>query len=147
MPLSVGEKLGLYEILAPTGVAPPKGLERGPMKLADAMFAAILMNLLSSPASAAATCESLTSFSLPETTIALAQTVAPGEFAWPHAFVGRKGCLFQPCRFQTSREIPPPERHRQPTDPPFRRFHEYPRSVAESMMRHLAGRFTRVPTA
>lgn len=64
------------------------------MRLLGVIFAVILMN---SSAYAEKTCENLSSLPLPETTITLAQTVAPGEFAWPHDFVGRKGCLFQPC--------------------------------------------------
>jgi hypothetical protein len=46
------------------------------MKLADVVFATILMNMLSSQAFAGATCESLASLSLPDTTITVAQTVA-----------------------------------------------------------------------
>jgi Tannase and feruloyl esterase len=67
------------------------------MKLPDVMLAAILMNMLDAPASPAATCESLSSLSLPETTITVAQTVAPGAFALPKDFVGAKNCWFQPC--------------------------------------------------
>jgi len=48
------------------------------MKLFGVTFAAMLMTLPSPLASAAATCESLSSLSLPETTITIAQTVAPG---------------------------------------------------------------------
>ena len=55
------------------------------MKLADVVFAAILMNLLSSRASAGATCESLASLSLPDTTITVAQTVAAGALRLPTA--------------------------------------------------------------
>ena len=55
-----------------------KTLKGGPVKLADVVFAAILMNMLSSQASAGATCESLASLSLPDTTITVAQTVAAG---------------------------------------------------------------------
>jgi hypothetical protein len=51
------------------------------MKLFGVTFAAMLMTLPSPLASAAATCESLSSLSLPETTITIAQTVAPGGFA------------------------------------------------------------------
>ena len=67
------------------------------MKLLGVISAAMLGIVLNSPVFAAATCESLSSLSLPETTITIAQTVAPGHFAWPHDFVGWKGCLFQPC--------------------------------------------------
>ena len=67
------------------------------MKLPDAMFAAILMNMLSSPLLAAATCENLSSLSLPDTTITMAQTVAPGAFALPQDFAGSASCWFQPC--------------------------------------------------
>ena len=67
------------------------------MKLPDVMFAAILMNTLSAPASGAATCESLSSLSLPETRITMAQTVALGTFVLPQDFVGAKTCWFQPC--------------------------------------------------
>jgi len=55
------------------------------MKLADAVFAAILMNMLSSEASAGATCESLASLSLSYTTITVAQTVAAGSLRLPTA--------------------------------------------------------------
>jgi hypothetical protein len=64
-------------------VAIPQDLERGPVKLADVVFAAILMNMLSSQASAGATCESLASLSLPDTTITAAQTVAAGALRLP----------------------------------------------------------------
>jgi feruloyl esterase len=67
------------------------------MKLLGVIFAAILMNMLSSLAYAQKTCESLSSLSLPETTITIAQTVAPGEFTWPHDFAGWKECGFLPC--------------------------------------------------
>ena len=67
------------------------------MKLLGVISAAMLGIVLNSPVFAAATCESLSSLSLPETTITIAQTVGPGQFAWPHDFVGWKGCLFQPC--------------------------------------------------
>ena len=67
------------------------------MKLLGVIPAAMLGIVLNSPVFAAATCESLSSLSLPETTMIIAQTVAPGQFAWPHDFVGWKGCLFQPC--------------------------------------------------
>src|ERR1700722_1410564 len=56
------------------------------MKLSDVVFAAILMNMLSSQASAAgATCESLASLTLPDTTITVAQTVAAGTLKLPTA--------------------------------------------------------------
>ena len=55
------------------------------MKLLDVVFAAILMNMLSSPASAGATCESVVSLSLPNTTITVAQTVAAGALRLPTA--------------------------------------------------------------
>jgi feruloyl esterase len=67
------------------------------MKLLDVIFAGMSVIVLSSQVLATTTCERLSTLSLPETTITLAQTVAPGEFAWPHDFVGWKGCLFQPC--------------------------------------------------
>ena len=68
------------------------------MRLPDVIFAAILMNMLSAPASAEATCESLSSLSLAETRITMAQTVAPGGFVLPQDFVGAKTCWFQPYR-------------------------------------------------
>jgi feruloyl esterase len=49
------------------------------MRLCAAILVPILVNLLSSPASAEATCERLASLSLPETTITVAQTVAAGK--------------------------------------------------------------------
>jgi hypothetical protein len=60
-----------------TGVAIPRDLEKG-VKLAELVFAAILMNMLSSQASAGATCESLASLSVGDTAITVAQTVAAG---------------------------------------------------------------------
>jgi feruloyl esterase len=54
------------------------------MKLADVVFAATLMNMLSSQASSSgATCESLVSLSLRDTTITVAQTVAAGALRLP----------------------------------------------------------------
>ena len=67
------------------------------MKLLGVIFAAMLMTMPRSLASAAATCESLSSLSLPETTITMAQTVAPGAFALPQGFAGSESCWFQPC--------------------------------------------------
>jgi hypothetical protein len=67
------------------------------MKLLGVISAAMLMAMPSSRVSAAATCESLSSLSLPETTFTMAQTVAPGAFALPQDFVGAKTCWFQPC--------------------------------------------------
>src|SRR5579859_901656 len=67
------------------------------MKLPDAMVAAILMNMLSSPVFAAATCKNLSSLSLSDTTITMAQTVAPGAFALPQDFAGSASCWLQPC--------------------------------------------------
>jgi len=67
------------------------------MKLLDVISAAMLAIALSSPVFATTTCEKLSSLSLPETTITMAQTVAAGAFAWPHDFVGWKGCSVQPC--------------------------------------------------
>jgi feruloyl esterase len=67
------------------------------MKPLGVIFTAILMTISSAHVSAATTCERLSTLSLPETTITMTQIVAPGEFAWPHDFVGWKGCLFQPC--------------------------------------------------
>jgi feruloyl esterase len=67
------------------------------MKLLGVISAEMLLTMLSSSASPAATCESLSSLSLPETTITMAQTVAPGAFALPQEFVGAKTCWFQPC--------------------------------------------------
>src|ERR1700739_2876143 len=52
------------------------------MKLFGVISAEILLTVLSSTASAAP-CESLSSLSLPETTITVAQTVAPGAFVPP----------------------------------------------------------------
>ena len=51
------------------------------MKLVVLIFAPMLVAMLTSPASATATCERLSSLSLAETTITAAQTVAPGAFA------------------------------------------------------------------
>ena len=82
---------------ASPGLVIRKGLKGGLMKFLGVISAAMLLTTPSSLASAAATCESLSSLSLPETTISTAQTVAPGQFAWPHDFVGWKSCLFQPC--------------------------------------------------
>jgi feruloyl esterase len=53
------------------------------MKLHDLIFAAILINMLSSPVSDAATCENLASLFLSETTITMAQTVAAGALTLP----------------------------------------------------------------
>jgi feruloyl esterase len=53
------------------------------MKLVGVIFAPMLLTMLSSPTSAAATCESLSSLSLPETTITTALTVASGAFVPP----------------------------------------------------------------
>jgi feruloyl esterase len=50
------------------------------MKFLGVISAQMLLAVMSSTASAAATCESLSSFSLPETTITTAQKVAPGAF-------------------------------------------------------------------
>ncbi len=61
----------------------PKTLKGGPVKLVDVVFAAILMNIASSQASAGATCESLASLSLPDSTITVAQTVAAGALRLP----------------------------------------------------------------
>ena len=55
------------------------------MKLVDVVFAAILMNIASSQAFAGATCESLGSLSLPNTTITVAQTVPAGALRLPTA--------------------------------------------------------------
>lgn len=67
------------------------------MKPLGVIFTAILMTIPSSQVFAATACERLSTLSLPETTITITQTVAPGEFVWPHDFVGWKGCLVQPC--------------------------------------------------
>jgi feruloyl esterase len=53
------------------------------MKLVGVIFAPMLVTMLSSPASTAATCESLSSLSLPDTTITMAQTVAAGALTLP----------------------------------------------------------------
>ena len=53
------------------------------MKPAGVIVAPILVAMLSSPASTAATCESLPSLSLPDTTITMAQTVAAGALTLP----------------------------------------------------------------
>ena len=55
------------------------------MKLIDVIFAAMFLTTLASPASAAATCESLASLTLPDTTITVAQTVAAGTLKLPTA--------------------------------------------------------------
>jgi len=56
------------------------------MKLLGVILSMILVFVLSTSGSAAATCESLTSLSLPETTITLAQTVAAGALTLPTPF-------------------------------------------------------------
>jgi len=53
------------------------------MKLVGVIFAAMLVTMLSSPASTAETCESLSSLSLPDTLITMAQTVAAGALTLP----------------------------------------------------------------
>jgi feruloyl esterase len=53
------------------------------MKLIGLIFAPMFVTMLSSQASAAATCESLSSLSLPDTTITMAQTVAAGALSLP----------------------------------------------------------------
>ena len=58
------------------------------MKLIDVIFAAILMNIASPQASAGATCESLTSLTLRDTTITVAQIVAAGTLKLPTALPG-----------------------------------------------------------
>jgi feruloyl esterase len=65
------------------------------MKLLGIILAAMVMTMPSSRVSAAATCESLSSLSLPETTITMAQTVAPGAFALPQD--RSASCWLQPC--------------------------------------------------
>jgi len=67
------------------------------MRLLRAILAPMLMAMLNSPAYAGTTCEGLSSLSLHETTITMAQTVAPGAFALPQDFAGSKSCWFQPC--------------------------------------------------
>jgi|HubBroStandDraft_6_1064221.scaffolds.fasta_scaffold259686_2 hypothetical protein len=56
------------------------------MKLPAVIVAAIMVNMLSSLGSAAATCESLTALKLPDTAIRLAQTVAAGALDPPSSF-------------------------------------------------------------
>jgi feruloyl esterase len=53
------------------------------MKLVGVIFAPMSVTMLSSPASTAAICESLSSLSLPDTTITMAQTVAAGALTLP----------------------------------------------------------------
>src|SRR6266852_8049116 len=73
------------------------------MKLLGVMFAAILMSMLSSLAYAQKTCENLSSLSLPDTTITMAQTVAAGAFAPPEPFpVGSFGAF----RFVAAKDLP-----------------------------------------
>ena len=67
------------------------------IKLLNAILDAILVIVLSSRFFGSTTCEKLSTLSLPETTIMMANSVAPGKFAWPHDYIGWKGCLFQPC--------------------------------------------------
>ena len=65
------------------------------MKLLGAIFAAMCMTMLGSPASSAATCESLSSLSLPETTITMAKTVVAGALtlSTPLPVAGPRGGL------------------------------------------------------
>jgi feruloyl esterase len=53
------------------------------MKLSDVVFVAMFLNMLSPLSSAAGTCESLSSLSLSDTTITMAQTVAAGALILP----------------------------------------------------------------
>ena len=53
------------------------------MKLVGVIFASMLVTMLSSPASTAETCESLSSLSVPDTRITMAQTVAAGALTLP----------------------------------------------------------------
>jgi feruloyl esterase len=73
------------------------------MKLLSVMFAAIL-TMQSSPASVAATCESLTALSLPDIAITLAQTVAAGALNLPTPLpaAGPRGGL----TFVSARDLP-----------------------------------------
>jgi feruloyl esterase len=64
-------------------VLPSKDLKKRLMKLVVVIFAPMLVALLGSPASTAATCESLSSLSVPDTTITTAQTVAAGALTLP----------------------------------------------------------------
>ena len=75
------------------------------MKLAELVFAAILMNMLSSQAFAGTTCESLASLSLPDATITVAQTVAAGALRLPTALpdAGPHGGI----TFAATKVIPP----------------------------------------
>ncbi len=74
------------------------------MKLPVVIFVAIMMNMLSSPGSAAATCESLTSLKLPDTAIRFAQTVAAGALNPPSSFPapGPRGGL----TFVSAKDLP-----------------------------------------
>jgi hypothetical protein len=74
------------------------------MKLPDVIFAAVLMTVLSSPASAEATCESLASLSLPQTTITLAQTVALVRLLCSRILSARQPAGSSPARSQTGQE-------------------------------------------
>ena len=53
------------------------------MKLIDVVLAAMFLAIVTSPASAAATCENLSSLFLPDTTITMARTVAAGALTLP----------------------------------------------------------------
>ena len=71
------------------------------MKLVVVIFAPTLVTMLSSPASIAATCESLTSLSLPNTTVTMAQTVAAGALTLPTPLPAaghRGGLTFVPAK-------------------------------------------------
>ena len=74
------------------------------MKLIDVILAGMLLTVLTSPASAAVTCESLSSLSLPETTITMAQMVAAGALtlATPLPAAGARGGL----AFVSAKDLP-----------------------------------------
>ena len=74
------------------------------MKLPAVIFAATMMNMLSSLGSAAATCESLTALKLPDTAIRFAQTEAAGALNPPSSFPapGPRGGL----TFVSAKDLP-----------------------------------------
>jgi hypothetical protein len=77
------------------------------MKLIDVIVAAMFVTMLSSPASAAATCESLASLSLPQIAITMAQTVPPGALILPTPFLAAGPAEGSPSpRQRISRVLP-----------------------------------------
>jgi hypothetical protein len=74
------------------------------MKLPGVILSTMFVLVLSTSGSATASCESLTSLSLPETTITLAQTVAAGALTLPTPFptAGARGGI----SFVSVKELP-----------------------------------------